>query len=104
MASFGELRDNEVSALASILREALARLYYGLDNPDYNYTIRTAPSENRYCKYYHWYISLIPRLTKVAGFELGTGFFINATLPEENAEFLRNVSLPQSFFAASAVS
>ncbi len=101
MASFGEIRDNEVTALAEILRGTLARLYYGLDNPDYNYTIRTAPSENRYCKYYHWYISLIPKLTKVAGFELGSGFFVNVTLPEENAEFLKTVNIPQSAQASA---
>ncbi|MGH9576706.1 MAG: galactose-1-phosphate uridylyltransferase [Terriglobales bacterium] len=93
-ASFGEIRDDELRSLASILRETLARLYHGLGDPDYNYTIRTAPSENRYCKYYHWYLSLIPRLTKVAGFELGSGFFVNVTLPEENAEYLRGVLLP----------
>ncbi len=99
MASFGEIREEEMKSLAGILRDTLARLYYSLGNPDYNYTIRTAPSENRYCKYYHWYISLVPRLTRVAGFELGSGFFVNVTLPEENAQFLRSFPLPQSVTA-----
>ncbi len=95
MASFGEILDMELSDLARNLQETLARLYHGLKNPDFNYTIRTAPNENRYVKYYHWYISLVPRLTRVAGFEIGSGFFINTSVPEENAEFLRSVKLPE---------
>jgi UDPglucose--hexose-1-phosphate uridylyltransferase len=94
MASFGQIHPEEIADLACLLRSVLARLYYGLGNPDFNYVIRSAPSENRYSRYYHWYISLIPRLTRVAGFELGSGMFINGTLPEVNAEFLRNVTVP----------
>lgn len=94
MASFGEIHDPEMTDLAHNLQETLARLYHGLDNPDFNFTIRTAPSESRYVKYYHWYISVVPRLTRVAGFEIGSGFFINPTIPEENAKFLRSLKLP----------
>jgi UDPglucose--hexose-1-phosphate uridylyltransferase len=36
---------------------------------------------------------VIPRLTRVAGFELGSGMFINTVLPETAAEFLRNVKV-----------
>ena len=94
MASFGEMHAEEMSDLARTLHLILAKVYHGLGNPDFNYVIRTAPSENRYCRYYHWYLSLIPRLTKTAGFELGSGMYINVTLPEANAEFLRNIELP----------
>ena len=94
MASYGEIHNEELGDLARMLRIILAKLYHGLANPDFNYVIRTAPSEYRYCRYYHWYISVIPRLTKTAGFELGSGIYINPTLPEANAEFLRNVELP----------
>ena len=94
MASFGEMHAEEMSDLARTLHLILAKVYHGLGNPDFNYVIRTAPSENRYCRYYHWYLSLIPRLTKTAGFELGSGMYINTTLPEANAEFLRNIELP----------
>jgi UDPglucose--hexose-1-phosphate uridylyltransferase len=44
-------------------------------------------------KYYHWYVSIIPRLTRVAGFEMGSGMYINTVLPEEAAEFLREVNV-----------
>jgi UDPglucose--hexose-1-phosphate uridylyltransferase len=93
MASFGEISEGEVRDLAAILRSVLAKLYWGLDDPDFNYSIRTAPKENAGVRYYHWYVSLIPRLTRVAGFELGSGMFINTVLPESAAEFLRNVNV-----------
>jgi UDPglucose--hexose-1-phosphate uridylyltransferase len=102
MASYGEIRPEEVRDLARMLRVILAKVYHGLGNPDFNYVVRTAPSENRYCRYYHWYMSLIPRLTKTAGFELGSGMYINGTLPEANAEFLRNVQLPPTALPETA--
>lgn len=101
MASYGEIHAEEIRDLARMLRLVLAKVYHGLGNPDFNYVLRTAPSENRYCRYYHWYISLIPRLTKTAGFELGSGMYINTTLPEANAEFLRDIQLPASASAAT---
>ncbi len=93
MASFGHINDTEIADLAHVLRSVLAKLYFGLKNPDFNYTIRTAPAECAGVMYYHWYLSLIPRLTRVAGFELGSGMFINTVLPEAAAEFLRNVDV-----------
>jgi UDPglucose--hexose-1-phosphate uridylyltransferase len=93
MACFAELNDSEAADLANILRRTLAKLYRGLEDPDYNYVIRTAPTEYTKVKYYHWYVSIIPRLTKMAGFELGSGMFINASLPEENAAFLRGIAV-----------
>jgi UDPglucose--hexose-1-phosphate uridylyltransferase len=41
--------------------------------------------------YYHWHIEIIPRATKVAGFEYGTGFYINPVLPENAAQYLRDI-------------
>ncbi len=89
MACFSEMNDAEAADLARNLRRTLAKLYHGLDDPDFNYVVRTAPLEFTGVKYYHWYVSIIPRLTKMAGFELGSGMFINPSLPEENASFLR---------------
>lgn len=93
MACFSQLQDAEAADLAHNLRCTLAKLYHGLADPDFNYTIRTAPDEYRGVKYYHWYLSIIPRLTRMAGFELGSGMFINVSLPEENARFLREVAV-----------
>jgi len=93
MASFGESLPVELEDLATVLRNVLAKLYWGLDDPAFNYSIRTSPIENTGVKYYHWYVSIIPRLTRIAGFELGSGMFINTVLPEEAAEFLRKVDV-----------
>lgn len=93
MASFGDISAAEINDMAHILGSVLAKIYHGLDNPDFNYTIRSAPAEWVGVKYFHWYLSIIPRLTRVAGFELGTGMFINTVVPEAAAEFLRNVKV-----------
>lgn len=91
MASFGDISGAEITDLARTLRKVLAKLYHGLGDPDFNYTLRSAPAELHGVKYFHWYVSIIPRLTRVAGFELGSGMFINTVPPESAAEFLRNV-------------
>jgi len=93
MACFAEIGDSEAADLARNLRRTLAKLHLGLNDPDFNYVVRTAPSEYTGVKYYHWYVSIIPRLTQVAGFELGSGMFINVSLPEDNAKFLREVKV-----------
>ena len=93
MASFGDISAKEIADLGRVLRTLLAKLYYGLGNPDFNFTIRTAPAECVGARYFHWYMSVIPRLTHTAGFELGTGMFIDTVIPEEAAEFLRNVKV-----------
>jgi len=91
MASFGDVSGAEINDLARMLRSILAKLYHGLADPDFNFTIRSAPAESVGVKYFHWYLSVIPRLTRMAGFELGSGMFINTVLPEAAAEFLRKV-------------
>jgi|SRR5271165_7190 len=102
MASFGDISTNEINDLARMLRGMLAKLYHGLQDPDFNFTLRSAPAENFGVRYFHWYVSIIPRLTRVAGFELGSGMFINTVLPEDAAEFLRKVEVEGQDIAASA--
>ncbi len=102
MASFGDVSGSEINDLARMLRSTLAQLYHGLADPDFNFTIRSAPAESVGVKYFHWYLSVIPRLTRVAGFELGSGMFINTVLPEAAAEFLRKVDVDALSNAACA--
>jgi len=90
LPSFGHIDEAEVTGLGMILKDALSRLYYGLDNPDYNFTIRSIPVNESGKDYFHWYLTIVPRISQPAGFELGSGIFINASIPEECAEFLRN--------------
>ena len=80
--------------LSRLLKETLMRLRAALSNPPYNFMIHTAPVDGRSREAYHWHIELIPALTRIAGFEWGTGFYINPTPPEFAAEALRNVVLP----------
>ncbi len=91
MPCFTEMNDAEAQSFAKTLRRTLAKLYHGLKNPDYNFIVRTAPAEYARVRYFHWYISVIPRLTRMAGFEMGSGMFINTSLPENDAAFLRGV-------------
>jgi UDPglucose--hexose-1-phosphate uridylyltransferase len=74
---------------AEILSETLRKLKQVLDDPPYNYIIHTSSSPEQDRDYYHWHIEIMPKLTKVAGFEWGTGFYINPTPPEEAAKYLR---------------
>ena len=80
--------------LARMLKEVLGRVRATLSDPAYNLMIMTAPIEPRQREEYHWRVELIPKLTKVAGFEWGTGFYINPTPPELAAKALREISLP----------
>lgn len=79
----------ELNDLARLLRRTLRRLYFGLNDPDYNYVLRSAPPSEERFEYMHWYVSVVPRVSRAAGFELGSGMFINSALPEESAAFLR---------------
>jgi len=74
--------------LARVLKKTLLKLYSKLNNPDYNYVIHTAPIKDEQEDYYHWQLQIIPRLTNPAGFELGSGIYINVFPPEEAAQFL----------------
>jgi UDPglucose--hexose-1-phosphate uridylyltransferase len=66
-ASFGDISAAEIADLARVLRTVLAKLYHGLGNPDFNFTMRSAPAEYVGVKHFHWYVSIIPRLTRMAG-------------------------------------
>ena len=79
--------------LACLLQDTLRRLDKALSFPPYNYIIHTSPFKEEINDYYHWHIELMPKLTNVAGFEWGSGFYINPTPPEEAAKFLREMKL-----------
>jgi len=95
ISSFDEMDDGETRELAKCLKTVLAKLYYGLNNPDFNYSIRSIPPRELHSEYFHWYFTIVPRVSKTAGFEIGSGMYVNTALPEESAEFLRKVSIPQ---------
>ena len=95
-SSFINISKEEVSSFANILKIILKKLKKVADNPPYNYVIHTAPNLTpregfwqTIDRDFHWYLELIPRLTRIAGFEWGTGFYINPVSPEEAAQCLR---------------
>lgn len=87
-ACFALISPDDSKRLAHALKAAWAKLYQALNNPDLNYVLHTTPSAHEGRDYYHWHLKIIPRLTIPAGFELGSGIFINTALPEETAAFL----------------
>jgi UDPglucose--hexose-1-phosphate uridylyltransferase len=93
-SAFEESQKYEFEQLAVILKDMLTRLDRVLDSPAYNYVIHTSPIPEASNDYYHWHLEIMPKLTKVAGFEWGTGFYINPTPPEESAKFLREAMAP----------
>ncbi len=92
-SAFEESQKSEFEQLAEILKDMLMRLDKVLDFPAYNYIIHTSPFPDSSNDYYHWHFEIMPKLTKVAGFEWGTGFYINPTPPEESAKFLREAAV-----------
>ena len=91
-ASFLHIEPTSLMHLAPLLRDVLFRLYTHLNDPDYNMIIRSTPTKEPENGYFHWYIALVPRLSRSAGFELGSGVWINPSIPEQCAEYLREGS------------
>ncbi len=92
-SSFGKIVDLEIKELSRLLKEILLKLYLSLEDPDFNLIIHTAPVDDEHKIYYLWHIQIIPRLTLAAGFELGSGIYINTAMPEETAVFMREFNV-----------
>ena len=93
-AAFHAIDDaEEMLELAGILKDTLGRLNAALDSPPYNLVLHTAPLAEPDLPYYHWHMEIMPKLTRVAGFEIGSGFYINPTPPEDAAQYLRDVGV-----------
>ncbi len=100
-SNFGAATDGDLENLGRCMKEIMTRLKRALHDPPFNFVIHTSPNANASpvrpgywmtLDYdYHWHLEIIPRLTKLAGFEWGTGFYINPTSPESAAEYLRKV-------------
>jgi UDPglucose--hexose-1-phosphate uridylyltransferase len=89
--SFEHMESLQYEQAAQILSDTLQRMNQVLGDPPYNYVIHTSSFSEMENEYYHWHFEIMPKLTKVAGFEWGTGFYINPTPPEEAAEYMREV-------------
>jgi UDPglucose--hexose-1-phosphate uridylyltransferase len=98
---FSSITNEKLKDLADILKFTVRKLHKTLINPPFNLIVQSAPPyrddaidktiyENIE-KHFHWHIEILPRITTLAGFELGTHYYINPTLPEEAARYLREV-------------
>ena len=100
-SDFMNIKKDEIKDLAVVLKTVIGKLYKALNDPPYNYMLHTAPfRRNKRPGYwttikddYHWHIEITPRITQVAGFEWGSGFYINPTPPEDAAKYLREMQL-----------
>jgi UDPglucose--hexose-1-phosphate uridylyltransferase len=99
---FSLMKPEEIDDLSTAMKQVLSKLKNILGDPPYNAVLHTAPFRRHRLKAghwktieedYHWHIELIPRLTRLAGFEWGSGFYINPTPPEEAARYLREASI-----------
>ncbi len=93
-AYFCHMQSDEIPALAQILKETVAKLKKIFPNICYNYILHSSPvNSETSIEGYHWHIEFMPKLTRVAGFEWGSGFYLVATPPERAAQYLKDVSV-----------
>jgi UDPglucose--hexose-1-phosphate uridylyltransferase len=88
---FQTLSPTLTTTFSEILIDVLRRYKLALKDPPFNYVIHTAPPGFPHPERYHWQVEVLPKLTEVAGFEWGSGFFINPMPPEEAARALRDL-------------
>ncbi len=89
---FCHMSAEEVAALAQILKDTLTKLKKVFINLSYNYIFHSGPiNGDAGVEYYHWHVEIMPKLTQVAGFEWGTGFYLDQTPPELAAKYLKAV-------------
>ena len=87
---FCHMQVDEVPDLAAILKDTLTKVKNVFVSPSYNFMLHSAPVTNDDgIECYHWHIELMPKLTRVAGFEWGSGFYVIPTPPELAAKYLR---------------
>ncbi len=91
---------DQIYSFADIMKVTLSKLTAALNNPNYNYLLHTGPVRWRRRGYwttiesdFHWHVEIIPRLISTAGFEWGTGFYINPTVPEDAAHYLQEIQV-----------
>ncbi len=92
-SAYEEMPPGSYRELAMCLKDTLVRLKRALNAPPYNLIFHTAPLNEPRLEHFHWHIEILPKLTKVAGFEWGSGFYINPTPPEEAAAYLKQIEI-----------
>lgn len=91
-ASYGLFPATQLAELAEVLKCTLLCLYRELDDPAFNLMLDTSTTQDEEDPYYHWHIRVVPRLSTIAGFEMGSGIYISTALPEQTASLMRKWS------------
>ena len=89
---FVTMQDKEREQLAAILKDVLLRIKICLSDPSYNFYLHVTPVDYENPQSYHWHIEIVPQLTRIAGFEWGTGFYVVRTAASAAAEYLRGAA------------
>jgi UDPglucose--hexose-1-phosphate uridylyltransferase len=80
----------EPRELASLLQSSARAMRRISDS--FNWAFITFPHQRRG----HWYVELFPRIAMIAGYELGTGTFINTVDPSDAAKLLSGANTPDA--------
>ena len=92
-AIFEQSAEQDLLAFGRSLHETLARINKSLGDPPFNYFIHSLPTALTASPHYHWHLEILPQLSRAAGFELGSGVYINSVAPEDAAKLLRDALL-----------
>ncbi|KAF7145130.1 hypothetical protein RHSIM_Rhsim04G0087300 [Rhododendron simsii] len=92
---FHDIDGEKAADLGGLLKLMLRKMSLQLNNPPFNFMIHTTPFQDTCSQlpYAHWFLQIVPQLTVVAGFEMGTGCQINPVFPEDAAKVLREVRI-----------
>ena len=90
-SSYAEQDDHMLAALTDIFSETLRRLDACIPGIPYNFVLHTQPLRSQPLEHYHWHFEIVPKLTSIAGFEWGSGFYINPMSPEDACRYLREI-------------
>lgn len=92
-SSYASMDEPSFQALTDIFSESLRRLDKCFPDVPYNFVLHTSPLRSQPLEHFHWHFEIMPKLTMIAGFEWGSGFYINPTPPEDAARYLKEVEL-----------
>lgn len=94
-SDFANMPRDNVPGFAKAMKAALSRIKTLLSDPSYNFIIHTSPINGHEREDYHWHVEIMPKLSKVAGFEWGSGFYINPVPPDVAAKNLLSVKVEE---------
>ncbi|WP_028582718.1 galactose-1-phosphate uridylyltransferase [Desulfogranum japonicum] len=92
-SNYANQDEDSLQALTAIFSESLRRLDACIPNVPYNFVLHTQPLRSGPLEHYHWHFEIVPKLTSIAGFEWGTGFYINPIPPEDTCKYLKEIQL-----------